>query len=93
MEPVRTQPPDTQQPTEYTAEQKGAFQKNGSSETDGIFPHCFNGRTEMKKINRQKKQVPRGHSSWCPSCDRARVNDGQKCHVCKHVKQPKRNKP
>ena len=44
------------------------------------------------KSNREKSKQPRGHSSWCPACDKALVRDGSKCIECGKRKLPKRNK-
>ena len=32
--------------------------------------------------NRQKNQMPRRHTSWCPCCDRDMLPAGGKCATC-----------
>ena len=34
------------------------------------------------KHNRRKKTIPKLGRGWCMGCDRAYINDGEKCPVC-----------
>ncbi len=43
-------------------------------------------------VNRIRKRHPRKKGGWCPSCDMALVQDGQKCPSCRNRIKPLRNK-
>lgn len=38
--------------------------------------------SQYKRTNREQRQTPRGHQSYCFGCDRDLVGDGQKCGTC-----------